>query len=379
MRILTPCRVYPFALVAFLALFISGCTLPREYEAALLLADIAAGPGKTFYKTMQPKPGKRTVTFTAKGVSYSGDLYSPQEKPLAALLLLPGAAEQGKDDPRLQALATSMARARFVVLVPDLTGFRTMQISSSDIGDVARCFQWLESRPELSNGNVGICAFSYACGPAVLAALDPTIRERINFVITIGGYHDLSRALTFFTTGYFQKNKVWLHREPNHYGKWVFVLSNISRLSVARDRALFKEMAARKLENILAGTDDLAAGLTAEGSSVYAFIQNRDPARVPFLIGKLPAAIQEEIRDLNVAAYDLGPLKARMIIIHGYDDDIIPYTESIALAGKVTPEQVRLYLVQGLMHVDLRPTFQDKFRLWRAISALLKERGRGRG
>ncbi|WP_243374887.1 alpha/beta hydrolase [Geotalea sp. SG265] len=373
----TPALPGTLLAIMVLATLLAACSPVRDYEAAKLLADIAGGSAKK-PGAASSQPQRVPKTFVVKGVRYQADLYLSPEKPLAAMLLLPGAAETGKDDPRLQALARSMARARFAVLVPDLQGFRSLQVGSRDIGDVARCFYWLSSRQDLApEGRAGLCAISYACGPAVLAALDPLIVGRTRFILTIGGYHDLVRVLTFFTTGYFQKEDMWRYREPNHYGKWVFVLSNLNRLGSAMDRQLFARMAARKMNDEGATIGDLADGLTAEGRSLFAFLQNRDPDRVPALISHLPPAIRTEIDRLNIARYDLHRLKAHMIILHGYDDDIIPYTESKALAQQIPPGQGHLYLINGLMHVNLKPTFMDGYRLWRALSLLLRERENG--
>lgn len=347
---------------------LSGCNPVRDYQAARLLGDIAAG---TKVKAESNQPEKSLLQFQVQGVYFRADLYR-MGNPRAALLLLPGAAEEGKDDPRLQALAISMARAHFAVLVPDLQSFRSLQIGSGDIGDVARCFYWLSSRQDLApEGRAGLCAISYASGPAVLAALDPLIAQRVRFIMTIGGYYDLVRVLTFFTTGYFEEDGVWLHREPNHYGKWVFVLSNIGRLRSGNDRRLFAAMARRKLDDTGAAIDDLGKGLSPEGRNFLAFIENKDPAQVVALTDRLPPSIREEISKLNIANYDLSRLQAQMIILHGYDDDIIPFTESVALAKKIPPQNQHLYLVHGLMHVKLKPRIIDIFKLWRSISRLI--------
>jgi hypothetical protein len=361
-------------LAATLLLFGAG-TAARWYEAALVLADIAAGTGRSRLKEVTGLPARTQVGFTVSGRAYSGDLYRPAEGVLAGLLLLPGAAEGGKDDPRLVAFANSLARARFSVLVPDLTGLRTLKVGSRDIGETADAFDWLVSQPELAPGGTGgICAFSYASGPAVLAALDPRIRDRLRFLFTVGGYHDLRGVLTFFTTGYYRENGQWKFREPNRYGKWVFVLSNTGRLSDPADRALFEAIARRKMDDLGADVADLTAGLGPEGKRFLAFIDNSDPAMVATLLDRLPAPIRKEIDALTLAGRDLHLLKARMIIVHGYDDDIIPFTESIALARALPEGKRRLFLVRGLMHVELRPGAMDAFRLWRGVSALLGER-----
>jgi len=47
-----------------------------------------------------------------------GDLYLPAGKARAAMVLVPGAAVMGRDEPRLKALARTFARASIAVLVP---------------------------------------------------------------------------------------------------------------------------------------------------------------------------------------------------------------------------------------------------------------------
>jgi hypothetical protein len=50
-------------------------------------------------------------------------------------------------------------------------------------------------------------AFSYAAGPAILAALEAEIRERTGFILAVGGYHDLGQVLTFFTRRQRQRHR----------------------------------------------------------------------------------------------------------------------------------------------------------------------------
>ena len=366
-----------FFALPILLLLCTGCSISREYEAALVISDIAAGSAPSRLKSVTASPRRSQVALPVAGRGIGGDLYLPEQKPLAAILLLPGAAERGKDDPRLQAFANSLSRARFAVLVPDLEGFRSLRVGSGDIRDTAEAFAWLVAQKELApGGKAGIFSFSYATGPAILAALEPRLAGRVRFMMAVGGYHNLKDVLTFFTTGYYRHGDRLLHMEPNSYGKWVFVSSNLHRLSEPVDRELFRQAAQRKFADQNAPVHDLAAQLTPEGSRFYRFIENRDPAQSLLLMDQLPEPIRREIAALDLAQHDLTRLKARMILVHGYDDDIIPYTESIALSRSLPPGQARLYLVYGLQHVELKPRLIDKFRLWRAISALLRERER---
>ncbi len=340
-----------------------------------MLKDMIAGEGGSQLKEITPNPIRRKVDYAVQGRSYQGDLYHPAQPPLAALVLVPGVAEKGKYDPRLIAFATTLARARYLVLVPDLPNLRALAVQAEDAQGVAHAFVHLISQPEFpQGGRAGIAALSYAVGPAVLAALDPVIRERVNFVLGIGGYHDLQAVVTFFTTGYFQKEGKWYYLEPNPYGKWVFVLSNVHRLSDARDRLALLTIARRKLDDPRARVDNLKSQLTPDGRSVMDLLDNREPARTPALLARLPAAIRAAVGDLDLARRDLSRLRARLILLHGTDDNIIPYTESMALSAAAPVGQSELFIIEGLVHVDASPLKLDRQTAWRAIRALLAQR-----
>ena len=103
-------------------------------------------------------------------------------------------------------------------------------------------------------------------------------------------------------------------------------------------------------------------------------IINEDPKRVPDLIRQLPASILTELEGLNPASRDLTTLQAEVILVHGRNDNMIPYSESLALAQALPPEQARLFIVDGWVHVDVRIKREDIPRLLGAVEALLAQR-----
>jgi hypothetical protein len=342
-----------------------------------VLADVAAGDQPSRLKASTPEPRRWTVAGPGAG-PLLGDLYWPGERALAALVLVPGAVAQGKDDPRLVAFARTFARARFAVLVPEIPNLRTQRLSPEDARPVAAAISYLASCfGPAEQPSIGIAAISYAAGPALLAALEPSMRDLVGFVFLIGGYYDVEAVLTFFTTGYFRQgaDEPWRHRAPNAYGKWVFVRANAARLADAADRAALGEIAARKLADLDAGIADLRARLGPEGRAVMALLDNSDPARVPALIADLPAPIRADLRALDLKQRDFSRMPFDLILVHGRDDPIIPLTESQALAAAAPPDQVSLYLVDRLSHVELGPAgLLDGLELWQASYRLLAER-----
>jgi pimeloyl-ACP methyl ester carboxylesterase len=78
---------------------------------------------------------------------------------------------------------------------------------------------------------------------------------------------------------------------------------------------------------------------------------------------------------LTVAGKPMGQLQARLILVHGRTDNIIPYTQSEALARAVPSGQAQLFLLDGFGHANLQGlSLKDGWRLWRAVDDLLGQR-----
>jgi hypothetical protein len=337
-------------LVALLVALLGACSPARLNDSLTLLQDLSAGPaaGDT-----GPPVARSETRFGVDGRLHVADLYAtPQIR--ADLVLVPGAVRGGRRDPRLVAFAETLARAEFQVMVPELTAMRALQVTSDDARILAAAARHL--RTAAPGRPLGLAAVSFAVGPAVLAV---DAGAPMDFVVAIGGYHDLEAAIAYFTTGWFRAgpDEPWRYRAPNAYGKWVFVLSNVPRLDAEADRRLLRRMAERRLADLDADIDPLVAELGPEGRAVHALLVNTDPERVPALIDGLPPAIRREIDALNLANVDFEAWERRgiataFVLIHGTDDPVIPATQSAALADALGPERSRLYLVDGLRHID---------------------------
>ena len=368
-------------------LCLAGCAV-FDREAWLVLGDIGAGPEQSRLKEVTPAPTRKPVTYVVEGRHGAGDLYLPAAGAAeAGIVLVPGAVPDGKDDARLVALATTLARARFAVLAPELSGYRELRVRPGHVREVADAFRYLSSQDALApGGRAGIGAFSYAVGPAVLAAAEVDTRDRVRFVVGVGGYYDLHAAIRFLTTGYFEENGTPRYLRPEEYGRLVFARTALDYLSQPTDRAVIDAMVDARLADRAADISTLARGLGSEGRAVYHLLINTDPDQTAQLLAALPPALAAAIEALSLEGKDLSKLSARLILLHGQNDPLIPYTESIALGRAVRAPLAQVFIIRRILgHVEL--SFSDAFsgqfwseelpdawRLLRAVRLLLRER-----
>jgi pimeloyl-ACP methyl ester carboxylesterase len=359
-------------------MLLAACSPSRTIEAVRVLQDIQAGNGPSTLKGVTPHPTRISILFAVDGRQRQADLYSPGNAARAGMVLVPGLTPEGRDDRRVIAFAQTLARARFEVVVPDLPGMRSLQVTARDAEPIADAVRYLDERGD--GRPLGVAGVSFAVGPAVIALEEPAAEGKVDFFLGIGGYYDLAALITYVTTGFYRQhaNEPWRYRQPKAYGKWVFVLTNADRLADPGDRATLSEMARRKLADPDADVTDLVIALGPEGESVYALVTNSDPEKVATLIDDLPPGIREEMERLDLRRRDLSRLNTDFFLIHDADDRTIPAVQSLAFADAVAPGHAKLYLVEGLDHAQVkRLGVGDVLTLVGAIYEYLRLRDEG--
>lgn len=361
----------------------------RAADAALMLLDVSAGPRASLWKRLTAAPRVMPVNYRVETRPHAGVFYLPGGgRPRAGIVLTPGVAPGGWKDPDLVAFAESLARARFAVLVPRIPGFEAMQVHAGDVREVSDAFTFLSGNPAWApRGRAGIFGLSYATGLGVLACLQAPPGRPVRFLMGVGGYYDLMHEIRFATTGYFRVRGHWHYETPSPYGQWVAAESAMPFLPPA-DARLLQRMVQARLQNPRLDLAPLAAGLGPPGRAVYAVLENRNPLLTPRLLAALPPPMQADLSALDLSNKNLHVLSAtRFILVHGMDDPIVPYSESMDLAAALPPGRARLFLIHHILgHVSLHPAhlasrafwtqdLPDYWHLYQAIYALLGQRG----
>lgn len=351
-------------LALLLALPLAGCS-PQAMESLNLLASLGG------FAEERPPLQQETVTLSLGGEERPADLYRRADRPpRAGLVLIPGVTPEGREDPRLVEFAELLAEARFLVLVPELPNLRRLQVRAADAEEVAEAVAWLSEQPDLPS-RVGLAGISYAAGPAFLAALEPETRERLAFLLAIGGYRDIAGVVAYFTTGLHRRPDAteWEAGAPDPRARWIFLRANAPRLEDPGDRWALEDFARARLVDPAAPAPE---GLGPEGEAVLELVLNEDPEQVPALLKALPASLREEMEGLDLADRDLGALDLPVLLLHGRDDPVIPVTESEKL-DRVLPRS-ELYLAEALGHVDGAGALRDAPLVLRLIRRVIELR-----
>ena len=349
-------QVLALALLLLIVVFFSQIRL--GFLTAFFLWDLldertVHAPERGALAWVTPSPSVKSLEIPRGAHTIGADLYYVAgKKPSAAILLTHGIIEAGKDDPRLVRFAQSLARAGYVVLVPQLAGMKSFRVLLSDVDDIVASFRYMASLKELvAEKRMGLMGFSYGAGPTFMAAADPAIREQVKFLVSFGGYYEPINVIRFVTTGYYEYGYEKGFLQPEPYGKWVFFMNNVDYVESEKDKQALKEIFQQEAKQVTA--DAMLLGrLSPKGRYLYELLVNTDPERVDDLYKKIDPRVQAYLQKISLAPV-VPSLRAYLIIGHGNTDPLIPYTESLRL-GDAVKDKSRLHVVilRLFAHVD---------------------------
>lgn len=359
---------------------------PRDgVLSALMIMDMAAKDKPSFYKTITAEPSVLSDSIRMDdGKWLYFDIYRTDEtKATAGMIVTHGFTENGKDDKRLQSMAKRLARAGFVIMVPDLTHMKEFRLSFQDVDELALCFDHFKNLKSVDSNKIGMMAFSFGTGPVLISMTRPEISERVKFGVLFGGYYDLKRSLKYTLTGAYDAEGYSGQGEvTDKNDRWEFLLGNSS---LVKSDGTFEYLIQKKIDDMEYDIMQDAMWLTEEEMNVLAFINNADPERFDELYEHIPASFKTWIDTLSLYHYS-ERIQSKLLIGHSEGDRVVHYTESLSIARNVPNAPEPFVVVMGLFtHVNLKidweslpavlnETLPGLYGLWQLTFQLLQQR-----
>ena len=124
--------------------------------------------------------------YTSQGHPY--DLYEPSRPLHSTLLMVYGFTLAGEKEPRLIRFARAFTASGFRVVVPNLPGLKSFDLSKGDLERLIDMIAYLHNEFE---GSVGMVGFSVGGGIALTAAVDPSLRGFVDPILLFGPHYSL--------------------------------------------------------------------------------------------------------------------------------------------------------------------------------------------
>jgi hypothetical protein len=313
--------------------------------------------------------GVREVETTVRvaGEEREATLYLPPGggRPAPGWVVLHGLTVPGRRHLQMMRFVRSLAASGAVVLVPDVPPWRELRLdveaarATVEAGVLA-----LDGRPEVQPGGVGAIGFSFGATQVVMASADEAMRGHLKAIVGFGGYCDLGRMLRCLFTGEHE----WQGREytldPDPYGRWIVVgnyltlLDGYEGMGRVADAAMALAIECGRRGEWAWGPhydamkDELSADFTPEERRVWATIAPKtdEPVDIPGareLAARFTEAALEKDPGLDPRPH-LPHLHARIVLSHGRQDRLIPFTETLRLVSMLPPSVEASATITGL-------------------------------
>jgi hypothetical protein len=312
-------------------------------------------------------PGSRTAM--------RARFYTPAGHARRSVLLVSGLHPAGIDEPRLISLSRQLAASGMAVLTPAIPELEAFSVTSAITDEIEAISIWMLHQSEMvgTDGRIGLVGISFSGGLSIVAAGRPSLRNKLSFVVALGGHDDLPRVLRYLCTGTepYPRQQVGgeghpFIRPPHDYGVAIILLGVAEKLVPPKQveplrAALRRFLAASALDSVdkpaaaleFASLRTLAGTLPEPSATLLTYVNNRD---VIHLGARLLPYIDLYGGDAGLSASRSPKPSAPVFLLHGLDDNVIPTIESEYLADDLRGHApVRLLLSGLITHTTVDP------------------------
>lgn len=319
-------------------------------------------------------------------IAIAARMYSPSGRSRRAVLLVSGLHPDGIDEPRLRGFARQLAASGLVVVTPDVRELSLLEIGPAVTDQIEAAALWLSDLPHtlsvaVDDRRIGLMGISFSGGLSIVAAGRPSLQDRVAYVFSLGGHHDLPRVLRYLCTGTVPRPSGQIPLKPgvagddedtghptahtlpppHDYGVAIFLLGVAHRLVPASQLEPLRDAVRRFLQastrdridkaradEEFAALRKLAATMPDPSATLLRYLNDRDTVH---LGARLLAYIE-----LFGGAPSLSPSRSPkpsspVFLLHGRDDNVIPAIESEYLANELGGRgPVRLLLSDLISH-----------------------------
>ena len=270
--------------------------------------------------------------------------------PWPAWLFVNGAHPLRRREPVVTALSRGLARAGYLVAVPDVPGLGEGTITKETFSATCAVARAVAERPDVRGSRVALIGASTGAGLALLAAARPEIAERVSVVAAVAPFADLRKLICLTTTGSYEEDGSFARYEVTDLHRTVVARSLVAALADVTERERLLSELARIEEAEGNPLDELprrARTVSPDGRASLELLANRVPERFDDLYAALPREVRtfvDELSPLRVGRDVRAPVE----IVVPPNDAYFPRGEARALTEALP--NARLTVTRTLDH-----------------------------
>lgn len=261
-------------------------------------------------------------------------------------LIAPGLHYAGPDDPRMDRFCRILAAAGHLVVAPFIPAYLALMPDATAIADFAKVAaalpRWSDTRRPV--------VFSISFGSLLAFALAADHPDAVERLVIFGGYSDFHATMRFCLTGEVASGRAAVRDPLNQPVVIMNLLDHIdfdrgAREALVAGWRLYVERTWGRVEmkadrRFVAVADELAPAIPASVRELFLVGIGALPGSTELA---MPALARFDARALDPTPY-LPRVRCRVDLVHGTDDDVIPFEMSHELGRRLVAADARVHI-----------------------------------
>ena len=235
-------------------------------QAAILILDIYSESlvGRNVARLVTPEPRASETRERLGGTEMRVDWWHPGTGTShPGVLVVPGASALGNDNEALRGFAASMARAGYLVMLPEFPFLKEGRFDPAATAQLDGSFAALRARPETRGRASGAFGISVGGGLLLVAAGKEPALGGATFVSVLGAYYDMDTYLASVAGAQQLRGGRLLPWAPSDEARERLPAAAIEAVAPAEREAVRQALAAPTYEEALRRIRDLPPGARA--------------------------------------------------------------------------------------------------------------------
>ena len=254
-----------------------------------------------------------------------------------SIIIFPGASPYAENHPGMIMLANALRNAGYHVFLPRIPNLKNLILVRENVEWFEHCYIELLQHNKINSKNTMLVGLSYGGANLLRASLSEKLQKyKPKSILSYGTYYSIDTALDFFISGkIFFKGKT--HKiSPHEWGPIVVFYNFFTSIVTEHDKNKITKLLKYRIEDKNDKVNQMIATLNKNDKNLVEKILNGTiDEYLKSLIQKMLNANKELLEYLSPNHW-ANKIKYKVFIIHGANDSMVPFTESVALA-KVIP------------------------------------------
>ena len=262
-------------------------------------------------------------------------LTRPNKKDQDTIIIFPGASPDAEKHTGLLFLASIVCKLGYKVVVPRIPPLKELELNYKCCEWFAHAYSEIINRHDISKNKVSTMALSFGGGLLLRASLDSRISNSPpKSIMTFGTYCDIQSTLKFLCNGEINIDEKSYTIKPHSWGLTVLLHNFLDKLNFPEIYDYKKEI--REIINlrIQDKLEEVKNKISKLPKLPAEFIQNIFDSKIN---KKIEHEISRSINDEKEFIQLMSPkywsqkITNKVFIMHGSNDSMVPFTESINL------------------------------------------------